>query len=147
MNYCKTITKQTLTHLGVTKPYRGIEYIVSSIWYIAAHEDDFTPITKILYPAVAKIHNVSRESIESGIRDIIDLIWSNETHAEYRCLVFPDLDKKPTNSEFLLALYQYISKINVKTSDITFQCPLAGGQCEFSEEIVLRLLKYLEALR
>ena len=147
MNCYKTVTKQTLTHLGVTKPYRGIEYVVSCVWYIATHEDEFTPITKILYPSVAKIHNVSRESIESGIRDIIDLIWSNETHAEYRRLVFPDLDKKPTNSEFLLALYQYINKINVKTSDITFQCPWAGGQCEFSEEIISRILKYLEALK
>ena len=147
MKYYKTITKQTLAHLGVSKPYRGIEYIVSSILYIATHEDNFTPITKILYPSVAKIHKASPEGIEIGIRDIIELIWSNEAHAEYRCLVFPDLDKKPTNSEFLLALYQYISKIHVKSSDITFQCPLAGGQCEFSEEIVSRLLKYLEALK
>ena len=147
MKYYKTITKQTLVHLGVTKPYRGIEYIVSSMWYIAKHEDDFTPITKILYPAVAKIHNVSRESIESGIRDIIDLIWSNETHAEYRHLVFPDLDKKPTNSEFLLALYQYINKINSTTSDITFHCPLAGGKCQFSEEMITRIINYLEKMK
>jgi len=147
MNYYKTITKQTLAHLGVSKPYRGIEYIVSSIWYIAAHEDDFTPITKILYPSVAKIHKASPEGIEIGIRDIIELIWSNETHAEYRRLVFPDLDKKPTNSEFLLALYQYISKINGQTPNITFVCPLSGGQCQFSAEMVSRIMKYLEALK
>jgi len=147
MNYYKTITQQTMAHLGVVKPYRGSEYIVSSMRYIAAHEDNFTPITKILYPAVAKIHKVSKESIESGIRDIIDLIWANETHAEYRHLVFPNLYKKPTNSEFLFALYQYISKINVNTSDITFFCPLVGGQCQFSDEMLSRMLKYLESLK
>ena len=147
MNYYKTITKQTLAHLGVSKPYRGIEYIVSSILYIATHEDDFTPITKILYPSVAKIHKASPEGIEIGIRDIIELIWSNETHAEYRRLVFPNLDKKPTNSEFLLALYQYISKINIDTSDMSFFCPLAGGQCRFSDEMIARIIKYLEKLK
>ena len=147
MNYYKTITQQTMAHLGVVKPYRGSEYIVSSMRYIAAHEDNFTPITKILYPAVAKIHKVSRESIESGIRDIIELIWSDDTHTEYRRQVFPDLDKKPTNSEFLLALYHYINKINVKSSDITINCPLSGGPCQFSDEMIARLVKYLEALK
>ena len=140
MNYYEEATKQTLKDLGITKPYRGSEYIASSINYISSHENCFTPITKILYPEIAKIHHTSREGVECGIREIIELIWINNSNVQLRNVIFPRYKtEKPTNSEFLFILYQFLSH-GMKHHDFTYICPTTGTYCKHSREIIAILL-------
>ena len=139
MNYYEERTRHVLNNLGISKPYRGGDYIASSIRYISLHENCFTPITKILYPEISKMHHTSRDSVECGIREIIELIWSDDSNAKVRKVIFPNYEStKPTNSEFLSSLYQYLYH-KMHFENFTYICPTTGSYCKHSQEILTKL--------
>ena len=80
------------------------------------------------------MHQTSRESVEYGIREIIELIWMSDSNQKTRRIIFPKYETvKPTNSEFLSALYQYL---RLMCHDFTYVCPTTGSHCKHSREII-----------
>lgn len=146
------IVMKILHELGVYKLYKGSEYIVSCINYIDRHETDFTPVTKVLYVDIAKLHNTSRYNVESGIRSIIEFIWDREENKELLKKIFGRnaIARKPANLEFLISLYHYVKfqpeNINVLAQKDIFVCPSSHGQCPFYKDIVITMMEEISSL-
>lgn len=97
------ITK-VLHDIGMPAHIRGYEYIRSSIIYAYKDKEMMGQVTKVLYPAVAKVYDTTSSRVERAIRHAIEVAW-NRGNLD----VIDDLfgytisaDRaKPTNSEFI----------------------------------------------
>lgn len=145
MKYDAQILK-LLHKLGIQKLYKGCEYIISCINFIATNESCFTPVTKVLYIEVAKQYNTSNICIEKNVRSIIKKIWSFSENNELIRNIFGEhyIENNPGNIEFLMLLYQYLKNENLALAspnkDYTFICPLSGDACEFCKEFIIENL-------
>lgn len=121
--------KGILMELGMYKMYKGCEYIISCINYIRQNENDFLPVTKILYVDVAKEHNTSGRCVERDMRNVISVIWQKETNKTLLGKIFGEyhITNRPTNVEFLMLLYNYI-KYDMDKDGVVI-CPLSGIKC------------------
>lgn len=147
MNY-KTIITKTLYELGIQKQYTGVKYLISCIDYIEHNEMTFLPVTKILYVDVAKSHNTSGINVEQGIRSIIQRIWDYPDNKELIEKIFGKryLQRRPSNTEFLIALHNYI---NLSTDKIfielfehnDFMCPKCNEKCLYCKDLFLEFIK------
>ena len=146
----KAYTIALLQKLGIQKMYKGCEYIVSSISYIAKNEKYFTPVTKVLYVEIAKQYNTSSICVEKNLRSVIKNIWSRPENDELICTIFGEYNvaKRPGNMEFLVSLYHYLKYTYTDSSaseniDYTFTCPLSGNPCEFCKEFVIETIHHI----
>lgn len=97
------ITK-VLHDIGMPAHIRGYEYIRSSIVYAYKDKDMMGQVTKVLYPAIAKVYDTTSSRVERAIRHAIEVAW-NRGNLD----VIDDLfgytisaqRAKPTNSEFI----------------------------------------------
>ena len=111
MDYKRSVLN-ILRELEMGRIYSGNEYVANCVQYIAEHEDNYAPITKILYVEVAKQVNSSHNCVEKGIRNVIRAIWDYK--GEEQVLLIKEIfgqyseEHKPSNSQFLLSLYDYI---------------------------------------
>ncbi len=152
MDY-KIHTMNLLQKLGIQKMYKGCEYIISSINYMERHEKYFTPVTKVLYVEIAKEYNTSSICVEKNVRAVIKTIWEQCVDKELMKKIFGEynIDKRPSNMEFLVLLYNHLkyypdkyTGIPREKPDYTFTCPLSGNACEFCEEFIIETMKRLE---
>lgn len=143
-------TLKLLHKLGIQKLYKGCEYIISCINFIAANETCFSPVTKVLYIEVAKQFNTSNICIEKNIRSIIKKIWTFPENSKLINKIFGEhnVKKAPGNIEFLMLLYQYLKEENQllssKNADYTFICPHSGNACEFCKEFIIETLNKMQ---
>ena len=70
-------TMKILHQLGVNKSVKGYDYILSCIQFIHNNENNYTPVTKVLYFEIAKKHNTSNYCVERNIRNVVQGIWKN----------------------------------------------------------------------
>ena len=97
------ITK-VLHDIGMPAHIRGYEYIRSSIVYAYKDKEMMGQVTKVLYPAIAKVYDTTSSRVERAIRHAIEVAW-NRGNLD----VIDDLfgytisaqRAKPTNSEFI----------------------------------------------
>ena len=102
------ITKE----MSLPSNIKGSKYIRSAIKFIIENSD--ISITKELYPKIAKIYNATPSSVERCIRHAIEYIFAIPDIPSYIKNIFGEgflYDKKPTNSEFLFTVADYI-KVN-----------------------------------
>ena len=146
MKYYDIIVVKLLYELGIHKGYKGVRYILSCITYISGNESTFSPVTKFLYVDVAKLHNTSKYSIENGIRAVITRIWTGKRNKALIEKIFGNefLSTKPSNTIFLIALYNYIESSSSRTrewiDDYAFICPNCQKQCPFCKDILLDMI-------
>ena len=72
------------------------------------YEGNFSGITKIIYPELAKKYNRTIQSVERNLRSIIGAAWRNRTeHGKYSIMgkVF---SRCPTNSEVVFTIADII---------------------------------------
>lgn len=137
------IVMKILNELGIHKKYKGVKYILTCIDYMEHHQRTFLPVTKFLYVDVAKIHKSSRYSVEQGIRRIIERIWDCKENDDLVKKIFGKTydNTRPTNTDFLLALYEYVKWIdeqgNGRRKAPEFMCPKCNEQCPFWRDIVM----------
>lgn len=149
MDY-KIFTKKILQELGIQKKYKGCEYIISCVQYISENEDEYFPVTKILYVDVAKEFNTSDTCIERGIRNTIEKIWCKKDEEQDKLVskIFGKYSEqhKPTNMQFLASLYDYM-KLNSKSictnKNFIFICPKTGCECNYCKNVFLENWKNL----
>lgn len=106
----RTQISNVLISLGIPTKLHGYSYLRESILLMV--RDMSQPITKELYPAVAKICNVSNPKlVERSIRSCIATAWQRRDEQVWQ-LYFPPDDSgqipKPTNGDFISRLADYL---------------------------------------
>jgi len=101
--------------MGMPMLLRGTRYLATAASISSEEQLIHGGVTKEVYPAVAKIHNTSAQSVERCMRWAIASFWENEENRD----LIPDFflnstksltGRKPTNSEFLMIVKKRIPK-------------------------------------
>lgn len=101
-----------LTRLGIGRHLNGFSYIKTGVRHCMENPEELESVTKLLYPAIAKEHKTTAGRVEHGIRHAISLAWEGRNMAEWeRIFGFRATSSqgKPTNTEFLAALADFVS--------------------------------------
>ena len=101
-----------LKSLGIPCHLKGYGYLKYSILRCLNYPEELESVTKILYPAIAKEFDTTSGRVEHGIRHAIQKAcengktkeWENFFGKNYSCCNY-----KPTNSQFIASLSDYIS--------------------------------------
>lgn len=105
------LISKNLNEVGIPRSLKGYRYIVTSIKEVLRDETVLDGVTKILYPTVAKIHNSTPQRVEKAIRHAIEVAWSRNEDSKLKDEFKYAISKgktRPTNSEFIATLSQYI---------------------------------------
>ena len=105
-------TGRLLRSLGATGRLYGYKYMEYIVDYMSRHQDDHQFLTKVVYPETAKHFHVSPSSVERAVRTLIQAIWKRSDHSNLDYVAGVQLEKAPTNSEFIdmvVAFIQYKS--------------------------------------
>lgn len=113
-NYSNTIdgiVSRHLIEIGMPPSLKGYRYIITAIKEVLKDETVLEGITKILYPSVAKSHNSTPQRVEKAMRHAIEVAWSRNADSklkeEFKYSTSAG-KTRPTNSEFIAILSQYI---------------------------------------
>lgn len=135
-----------LRQFGINGMYKGCDYIVSGVSFIHENISSYIPITKILYPDIAKQYNTSASCVEKNIRWVIETIWKNENNSKIIDDIFDTCNssRRPSNLQFLLSLYRHIESgehlkqiYYLHKDNIVYTCPLTRERCKFCNDILL----------
>ncbi|MDQ2086097.1 sporulation transcription factor Spo0A [Herbivorax sp. ANBcel31] len=88
--------------VGIPPHMAGYQYLREAIIKAVENPKGFGAITKTLYPAVAKKHNISPQKVERGIRNAIESAWARGNPDTMDSLFGYTINYnkgKPTNSE------------------------------------------------
>lgn len=91
----------------VTSKYKGYLLIIDATQLYT--NKDFVRVTKDIYPALAQKYQMSSASVERNIRTVIEACWKNDRDA-VRNIIGYDINKCPTNAEFLEAIVYLVNE-------------------------------------
>ena len=97
-----------LRSVGASGRLVGFNYIVFIIYNILQEPPEHYWITKCAYPDTAKYFNVKPSSVEHAIRTVISSVWDRSDHSDLNRVAGIELEKMPTNSEFIDILVAYL---------------------------------------
>ena len=108
----KQIEKQDIAKLlrsiGASGRLVGFNYIVFIVNKILQSPEEHYWITKCAYPDAAKHFGVKPASVEHAIRTVIASCWDRYDHTDIDRVAGIQLEKMPTNSEFIDILVAYL---------------------------------------
>lgn len=97
-----------LRSIGASGRLVGFNYIVFIVYNILQKPDEHYWITKCAYPDMAKYFRVRPASVEHAIRTVIASVWDRYDHLDLNRVAGIELEKMPTNSEFIDILVAYL---------------------------------------
>lgn len=103
---------EVLHELGVPVHISGFGFLRDSIRIVVEDRTMLESMTKILYPAVAKMNHTTSTRVERGIRHAVEVVWSRgnkEALEELFGYTMSPETEKPTNSEFIAMLADRIA--------------------------------------
>lgn len=106
----KEIT-QLLRRLGIPAHIKGYHYIRTAIMMCVANPELLGAITKELYPEVAKAHDTTSSRAERAIRHAVEVSFDRidqDIYMEVFQYTVSAEKGRPTNSEYIAALVDYI---------------------------------------
>ena len=102
-----------LKELGIAPNIKGYTYLKSAILYVFEQDDKLNLLmTKNVYPKIAKIYNTTPQRVERAIRHAIESAWNKgnlDTLEKYFYSCTSPKRGKPTNSEFIYTIVDYIN--------------------------------------
>lgn len=101
--HVEAAVSEVIHNIGVPANIKGYHFLRSAIVMCINDTENLHSVTKILYPAVAKMHNTTATRVERAIRHSIEVTW-NRGNADAIHILFgfrPSNHPKPTNSEFI----------------------------------------------
>lgn len=107
-----------LLQIGIPVNIKGYAYLREAITIKVHDPRSEMPVTKILYPEVAKKFQTTPVRVERAIRHAIKVAWSRaEQYSHDKKLICPYLnyEKRPTNSEFISMIVECIALLGVST--------------------------------
>lgn len=90
--------------IGVPAHIKGYQYLRSAILMTIENNECINSVTKVLYPAVAKMYQTTTSRVERAIRHAIEVAWDRgdvDTLNSYFGYTIQNSKGKPTNSEFI----------------------------------------------
>ena len=97
-----------LRSIGASGRLVGFHYTVYIVYTILQKPDEYFWITKCAYPETARYFKVSPSSVEHAIRTLIASVWNRRNHSGLNRVAGIELEKPPTNSEFVDMLAAYL---------------------------------------
>lgn len=100
-----------LREIGIPTNYIGYNYIISAVKLLIEDREEYSRVTKVLYPTIAKKYGTTPSGVERAIRHSIEVafIRGNSKVIKEIFRNTYSLDKeKTTNSEFLFGLAEYM---------------------------------------
>ena len=94
----RTLICRCLLELGFSTKHDGFQYLIDAVAMMT--QDVTLPVTKIIYPSIARIHNCSPENVERSIRTAMEYAWDHGDRTLW-CRYFPDAGQRPTNAVFI----------------------------------------------
>lgn len=113
------VTRENLEHIvvdcmrqiGIPPHLKGYQYLISAIIMALEEQEHIKGITKMPYPSIANKFQTTPTRVERGIRNAIELAWSNG-NKEYQDQLFSYTISakkgKPTNTQFLATIVEHI---------------------------------------
>ena len=98
--------------IGIPANILGYYYAREAIAITSYDRDVITAVTKLLYPTVAKTFSTTPYCVERAIRRAIEVAWARgdiDTLCHYFGHTINSNKNKPTNSEFIAAISEYIT--------------------------------------
>ena len=92
----------TLDMLGFSRSHTGYRQIIQAVSILC--KDPTLPVTKAVYPQIARTFSGTREQVERTIRSAIQASWEKRDDRIWRQYFLPDKDgiiSRPSNGEFL----------------------------------------------
>ena len=92
----------TLDMLGFSRTHMGYRQIIQAVSILC--KDPALPVTKAVYPQIARSFCGTREQVERTIRSAIQASWEKRDDRIWRQYFLPDKDgniPRPSNGEFL----------------------------------------------
>ncbi len=115
-NIQKNIIEDVLNKSGFSPNLKGYSYLVQAIVLCCNEPELLVCKTKVLYPRLSRLNNVSAESIEKSICASIKSAWircrGNNFYCRVGCKYIID-NKRPTCSEIINILTEFINKKGV----------------------------------
>lgn len=105
-----------LLDLGFRMSLSGFEYLRTAITMVYEDPEFLHAITKWLYPDIAKIYGKTSSKVERAIRHAIESAWNNPNIEMFYHYFGNSIsyDKgRPTNSEFLATIVDYLRRENL----------------------------------
>ena len=117
MNKEKVLTR-ILKEFKIFPNLKGYHYICFAVDFIRNNQENnergiLPSVTKILYPSIAEEFKTTPTRAERCIRHAIEMSWP-DVDEEIRAAIFGDTisaDEKPTNSEFIATIVEYVNRI------------------------------------
>ncbi|MBQ8261469.1 MAG: sporulation initiation factor Spo0A C-terminal domain-containing protein [Lachnospiraceae bacterium] len=101
--------QQVLLQIGVPTNLIGFLYLASAEEFVLNDPTELYKVTG-LYADIAKKHHTSISKVERAIRHAIHTTWTRGNHIFINELFMRgNMQKAPTNSEFISRLYFYLS--------------------------------------
>jgi hypothetical protein len=94
-----------LNWLDISSSYTGYRYMVDAVMMVLKSKEPRV-LTKEVYPSIGTRYKKSPNSVERAIRFLIPAAFNSENWGR----LFPELKTPPTNSKFICALADKISK-------------------------------------
>lgn len=101
---------ELLTRIGLNPACKGHPYLVHVIRLSIRNESPFL-VSKNLYANTAAYFGVSPDSVQHGIRTLIDSYWKQEENRNYFCDIirFPVYEPLPPK-EFIAVIIDYLRR-------------------------------------
>lgn len=107
-----------LHEVGIPAHIKGYTYLRTGILQTYHNPDYIGRITKLLYPEIAKRYKTTGSRVERAIRHAIEVAWTRgniDTIDEIFGYTISASKAKPTNSEFIAMMADYLSIQQKKT--------------------------------
>ena len=108
----ESVVTDIIHEIGVPAHIKGYHYLREAIILTINDMDSINAVTKVLYPAVARKFATTPSRVERAIRHAIEVAWDRgdlETLQKYFGYTVSNVKGKPTNSEFIAMIADYLS--------------------------------------
>lgn len=100
---------EILSDLGISRKYRGRNYLATGVQLTMHDANYFFHVTKCLYPDVAARHSTNWKCVERDMRTAIEVCWTKR-RAQLEALVGHPIDERPAPIDFIDIIVNYLQK-------------------------------------
>ena len=108
----EAVVTDIIHEIGVPAHIKGYQYLREAIILTIKDMDMINAVTKVLYPEVAKKFGTTPSRVERAIRHAIEVAWDRgdiEVLQKFFGYTVSNIKGKPTNSEFIAMIADYLS--------------------------------------